>query len=71
VHRIHWPEHQITSTRCGTDIEDWMCAVEFSDLPALHSLVRGRHKDLDACVAVLSLPRSACVSADSALLGAD
>ena len=40
-----------------------MCAVEFSDLPALHSFVRGLHKDLDAGVAGLSLPRSALVRA--------
>jgi hypothetical protein len=40
------------------DLEDWMTAVEASDLPALHAFVRGLRKDLDAVVAGLSLPYS-------------
>jgi transposase len=48
----------LLTTRRGTDLEDWMSAVEASDLPALHAFVRGLRKDLDAVVAGLSLPYS-------------
>ena len=44
--------------RRGADLEDWMTAVEASDLPALHAFVRGLRKDLDPVVAGLSLPYS-------------
>ena len=46
------------TTRRGADLEDWMSAVEDSDLPALHAFVRGLRKDHDAVVAGLSLPYS-------------
>ena len=48
----------LLTTRRGNDIEDWMTAVEASDLPALHAFVRGLRKDLDAVVAGLGLPYS-------------
>ena len=48
----------LLTTRRGADLEDWMSAVEASDLPALHAFVRGLRKDLDAVVAGLSLPYS-------------
>ena len=48
----------LLTTRRGADLEDWMAAVEASDLPALHGFVRGLRKDLDAVVAGLSLPYS-------------
>ena len=48
----------LLTTRRGADLEDWMTAVEASDLPALHAFVRGLRKDLDAVVAGLSLPYS-------------
>ncbi len=48
----------LLTTRRGVDLEDWMSAVETSDLPALHAFVRGLRKDLDAVVAGLSLPYS-------------
>ena len=38
--------------------DNWMIAVEASDLPALHAFVRGLRKDLDAVIAGLSLPYS-------------
>jgi hypothetical protein len=44
------------TSRRGADLEDWMNAVESSDLPALHAFTRGLRKDLDAVVAGLSLP---------------
>ena len=49
---------ELLTTRRGNDLEDWMSAVEASDLPALHAFVRGLRKDLDAVVAGLSLPYS-------------
>ena len=49
---------ELLTTRRGNDLEDWMTAVEASDLPALHAFVRGLRKDLDAVVAGLSLPYS-------------
>ena len=48
----------LLTTRRGADLEDWMTAVEASDLPALHAFVRGLRKDLDAVVAGLTLPYS-------------
>ena len=48
----------LLTTRRGADLDDWMSAVEASDLPALHAFVRGLRKDLDAVVAGLSLPYS-------------
>ena len=39
-------------------LENWMTAVEASDLVPLHAVVRGLRKDLDAVVAGLSLPYS-------------
>ena len=48
----------LLTTRRGADLENWMIAVEASDLPALHAFVRGLRKDLDAVVAGLSLPYS-------------
>jgi transposase len=48
----------LLTTRRGADLEDWMTAVESSDLPALHAFVRGLRKDLHAVVAGLSLPYS-------------
>ena len=48
----------LLTSRRGADLEDWMTAVESSDLPALHAFVRGLRKDLDAVVAGLSLPYS-------------
>jgi transposase len=47
---------ELLTTRRGNDLEDWMSAVQESDLPALHTFVRGLRKDLDAVVAGLSLP---------------
>jgi len=49
---------ELLTSRRGNDLEDWMSAVEASDLPALHAFVRGLRKDLDAVVAGLSLPYS-------------
>jgi transposase len=49
---------ELLTTRRGTDLTDWMTAVEASDLPALHGFVRGLRKDLDAAVAGLSMPYS-------------
>jgi transposase len=49
---------ELLTNRRGADLEDWMTAVEASDLPALHAFVRGLRKDLDAVVAGLSLPYS-------------
>ena len=48
----------LLTTWRGTDLEEWMSAVEPSDLPALHTFVRGLRKDLDAVVAGLSQPYS-------------
>jgi hypothetical protein len=48
----------LLTTRRGADLEDWMSAIEESDLPLLHAFVRGLRKDLDAVVAGLSLPYS-------------
>ena len=48
----------LLTTRRGTELEDWMTAVEASDLPPFHAFVRGLRKDLDAVVAGLSLPYS-------------
>jgi transposase len=48
----------LLTSRRGADLEDWMTAVEASDLPALHGFIRGLRKDLDAVVAGLSLPYS-------------
>jgi transposase len=48
----------LLTARRGADLEEWMTAVEASDLPALHAFVRGLRKDLDAVVAGLSLPYS-------------
>ena len=48
----------LLTTRRGADLEDWMSAVEDSDLPALHAFVRALRKDHDAVVAGLSLPYS-------------
>jgi transposase len=49
---------EMLTSRRGADLEDWMNAVESSDLPALHAFTRGLRKDLDAVVAGLSLPYS-------------
>jgi transposase len=49
---------ELLTTRRGTDLADWMSAVESVELPALHAFVRGLRKDLDAVVAGLSLPYS-------------
>ena len=49
---------ELLATRRGADLTDWMTAVEAGDLPALHAVVRGLRKDLDAVVAALSLPYS-------------
>ena len=48
----------LLTTRRGNNLEDWMSAVEASDLPTLHSFVRGLRKDLPAVIAGLSLPYS-------------
>ncbi|HST84886.1 MAG TPA: transposase, partial [Kineosporiaceae bacterium] len=48
----------LLTTRRSADLENWMIAVEASDLPALHAFVRGLRNDLDAVVAGLSLPHS-------------
>jgi transposase len=48
----------LLTRRRGADLEDWMTAVEASDLPPLHGFVRGLRKDLPAVVAGLSLPYS-------------
>jgi transposase len=47
-----------TASSGGLDVEDWMSAVEGSDLSALHGFVRGLRKDLAAVIAGLSLPYS-------------
>ena len=44
--------------RRSEDLEGWMIAVEASDLPALHSFVRGLRRDLPAVVTGLSMPYS-------------
>jgi transposase len=44
--------------RRGEDLEGWMSAIEASELPALHSFVRGLRRDLAAVVAGLSMPYS-------------
>ena len=49
---------ELLTTRRGNDLEDWMSAVQESDMPTLHTFVRGLRKDLDAVVAGLSLPYS-------------
>jgi transposase len=49
---------ELLTTRRGANLEDWMTAVETSDLPALHAFARGLRKDLDAVVAGLTLPYS-------------
>ena len=49
---------ELLTRRRGADLGSWMTAVEASDLPALHSFVRGLRKDLPAVVAGLSLPYS-------------
>lgn len=48
----------LVTTRRGADLEDWVTAVENSDLPELHTFVRGLRNDLDAVVAGPSLPYS-------------
>jgi hypothetical protein len=48
----------LLTDRRGEDLEDWMSAVEASDLPALNGFVRGLRKDLPAVTAGLSLPYS-------------
>jgi transposase len=48
----------LLTARPGGDLEDWLTAVEASDLPALHAFIRGLRKDLDAVVAGLSLAYS-------------
>jgi hypothetical protein len=48
----------LLTDRRGADLEDWMSAVEASDLPALNGFVRGLRKDLPAVTAGLSLPYS-------------
>ncbi|WUV04648.1 ISL3 family transposase [Actinoallomurus sp. NBC_01490] len=42
----------------GDQLERWMSAVEFSDLPELRSFVTGLRRDLDAARAGLTLPYS-------------
>jgi transposase len=49
---------ELLTDRRGAELEDWMSAVEASDLPALHAFIRGLRKDLPAVVAGLSLPYS-------------
>jgi transposase len=49
---------ELLTTRRGGELEQWMSAVEASDLPALHGFVRGLRKDLPAVVAGLSQPYS-------------
>jgi transposase len=49
---------QLLTNRRGGDLENWMTAVEGSDLSALHGFVRGLRKDLAAVIAGLSLPYS-------------
>lgn len=63
------PELQATAThvrdfadlmrkRRGERLLDWMQRVEADDLPALHSLITGLRRDLDAVTAGLTLPWS-------------
>ena len=49
---------ELLTTRRGADLEDWMSAVEASELPARHAFVRGLRKDQAAVVAGLSMPYS-------------
>jgi transposase len=49
---------ELLTTRRGSELDDWMTAVDASELPALHAFVRGLPKDLDAVVAGLTLPYS-------------
>ncbi|MDH2390624.1 transposase [Streptomyces sp. HNM0663] len=42
----------------GNDLPTWMDRVLADDLPALHSLVNGMKRDLDAVTAGLSMPWS-------------
>ena len=48
----------LLTDRRSADLEDWMSAVEASDLTALNGFVRGLRKDLPAVTAGLSLPYS-------------
>jgi transposase len=49
---------ELLTTRRGTDLEGWMSTVEASELPSLHTFVRGLRKDLPAVVAGLTMPYS-------------
>lgn len=49
---------EVLTNRHGADLHGWMSRVDASDLPALHSFVRGLRKDLPAVVAGLSLTYS-------------
>lgn len=48
----------LLTARRGAELHAWMGAVETSDLPALHTFVRGLRKDLPAVIAGLTLPYS-------------
>lgn len=48
----------LLTERRGPELTSWMSAVESTDLPALHSFVRGLRKDLPAVVAGLTQPYS-------------
>lgn len=49
---------KLLTQRRGPELTNWISAVENTDLPALHSFVRGLRKDLPAAVAGLTLPYS-------------
>ncbi|MGW5637220.1 ISL3 family transposase [Streptomyces sp. NPDC003832] len=42
--------------RQGERLPDWLDAIRQDDLPSLHTLAAGVHRDLDAVIAVLTLP---------------
>lgn len=48
----------LLTQRRGQELTNWMSAVESTDLPALHSFVRGLRKDLPAVVAGLTQKHS-------------
>jgi len=62
-HLVTLAEHvrefaRLLTARLGGELDDWLNAVEASDLPAVHAFVRGLRKDLSAVVAGLTLPYS-------------
>ncbi len=49
---------ELLTTRRGADLQGWMSTVEASELPSLHTFVRGLRKDLPTVVAGLTMPYS-------------